>query len=89
MIKTIELWKQTLHKNKSKVANRLIDDFSNLQTNGSTGAPLIDLESKQDKDQETTTQPQQAKEKIEDEAGASEVQKKWRMWRLKYNKMMK
>ena len=77
LIKAIELWKQTLHKkNKSKVANRLIDDFSNLQTNGSTGAPLIDLESKQDKDQETTTQPQQeAKEKIEDEAGASEVQR--------------
>lgn len=77
LIKAIELWKQTLHKkNKSKVANRLIDDFSNLQTNGSTGAPLIDLESKQDADQETTTQPQQeAKEKIEDEAGASEVQR--------------
>lgn len=36
----------------------------------------IDLESKQDADQETTTQPQQeAKEKIEDEAGASEVQR--------------
>ncbi|CAX41156.1 beta'-coat protein of the COPI coatomer, putative [Candida dubliniensis CD36] len=70
LTKAIELWKQTLHKkNKSKVANRLIDNFSNLQTNGSTGAPLIDLENKQDDEEE-----KEEEEKIEDEAGASEVQ---------------
>ncbi|MCP8719938.1 MAG: coatomer subunit beta' [Asgard group archaeon] len=66
----IALWKQTLHKkNKGKVADRLIDSFSELKTNG-TGAPLIDLENNGHQEEEK----EQEDEKQEDEAGASEVQ---------------
>ncbi|EMG50153.1 SEC27 Coatomer subunit beta' [Candida maltosa Xu316] len=65
----IVLWKQTLNKkNKGKVADRLIDDFSNLSTNG-TGAPLIDLENTKQEEEEEETEEQK-----EDDAGASEVQ---------------
>ena len=50
-------------KNKGKVADRLIDSFSELKTNG-TGAPLIDLENNGHQEEEKNKKMKNKKMKL-------------------------